>query len=132
MKKNPDIIVHEFGLANHSKCLLLNVNQDSSSLFKLSNNKEIVQVVKAADFFIKNQIKTVDLIKINIEGAEYDLLEHLLDSDWVKKIKNIQVQFHSFVPEAELRMKVIQNRLSDTHELTYSYTFVWENWKLKE
>ena len=47
-------------------------------------------------------------------------------------IANIQVQFHDFVLDAESRMKSIQADLRKTHELTYQYDFVWENWKLKK
>jgi len=70
-------------------------------------------------------------MKINIEGSEYDLLEHLLETNYVKIIKNIQVQFHDFVPNAEKRMKRIQEKLQKTHYLTYQYPFVWENWRIK-
>ena len=46
--------------------------------------------------------------------------------------KNIQVQFHDFIIQnAEERMINIQRKLELTHELTYQYVFVWENWKLK-
>ena len=47
--------------------------------------------------------------------------------------KNLQIQFHDFIIDnAEERMKNIQNKLSKTHEITYQYNFVWENWKIKE
>ena len=72
---------------------------------------------------------SIDLMKINIEGAEYDLLEHLIENKFVENIKDIQVQFHDFVPNAEARMKNIQAGLSKTHYLTYQYPFVWENWR---
>ncbi|MEM7512644.1 MAG: FkbM family methyltransferase, partial [Bacteroidota bacterium] len=71
----------------------------------------------------------IDLIKINIEGGEFELLEAIIDAGWVDKIDNIQVQFHDFVPNARERMMEIQKKLSFTHELTYQYDFVWENWK---
>jgi hypothetical protein len=47
----------------------------------------------------------------------------------VRQIENIQVQFHDFVPDAEGRMQRIQEKLAQTHELTYQYLFVWENWR---
>ena len=72
----------------------------------------------------------IDLMKINIEGGEYELLEEILSSGWVHNIKNLQIQFHDFFPEAKGRMEAIQEKLSFTHELTYQYPFVWENWQL--
>ena len=71
-------------------------------------------------------------MKINIEGGEYDLLEHFLESGFIKNINNIQIQFHDFIPNAEERMKKIQYELEKTHSLTYQYPFVWENWQRKQ
>jgi len=66
-----------------------------------------------------------------IEGGEYDLLEHLIKTKYIKRIKNLQVQFHDFVDQAQERMDNIQKELSKTHQLTYQYLFVWENWERK-
>jgi hypothetical protein len=62
----------------------------------------------------------VDLMKINIEGGEYELLEHLIARGLTKRIRNIQVQFHEDVMAgAAGRMERIQSRLAETHHLTY-------------
>ncbi|TMA87233.1 MAG: FkbM family methyltransferase, partial [Deltaproteobacteria bacterium] len=88
-----------------------------------------VSLVKASEFFTRAGIETIALMKINIEGGEYDLLDHLIETGFVSRIDNIQVQFHDFVAEAESRMVRIQERLSQTHAITYQYPFVWENWR---
>ena len=75
----------------------------------------------------------VDLIKINIEGGEYEVLESLIADNKLSMFKNLQIQFHDFIIEnAKERMSKIQQELAKTHVLTYQYEFVWENWKLKE
>ena len=71
-------------------------------------------------------------MKVNIEGGEYDLLEGLIENGLTARIRNIQVQFHDFVPNAYERMKNIQLSLSKTHKITYQFEFVWENWELNE
>jgi hypothetical protein len=53
----------------------------------------------------------------------------MLDSGMVSRVKNIQIQFHDFVPDASGRMLEIQSRLRVTHELTYYFPFIWENWQ---
>ena len=128
---NPDIFVYRFGLSDCNQVLMLSKDKDSSSVYKIGKSQIKIYTIKALDFFEENKIELVDLMKINIEGAEYDLLDHLIITGLVKKIKNIQIQFHSFVPNANRRMKDIQECLSETHELTYQYRFVWENWVLK-
>ena len=73
-----------------------------------------------------------DLIKINIVGEEYEVLEILLKNNMISIFKNIQVQFHDFIVDnAKERMIAIQKKLALTHVLTFQYEFVWENWKLK-
>lgn len=130
--KNPDIVVHQFGFSDRNFATKLALDKDSTSAFKSDKAFVDAQFVEAAKFFAGNNIIFIDLMKINIEGAEYDLLDYLLKIGWVKNMKNIQVQFHDFIPDAKIRMADIQKRLSITHELTYQCIFVWENWKLKE
>ena len=101
-----------------------------AKLYDKDEKTATIEIVKASDFFREKNTRQIDLMKINIEGGEYDLLDHLIESGFVKNIKNIQVQFHDFVPRAMERMKKIQRELQKTHHLTYQYLFVFENWKL--
>jgi hypothetical protein len=71
--------------------------------------------------------REVALMKINIEGGEYGLIDHILKSGLITTIKNLQVQFH-IVDGSDLMYPLIERRLSKTHTLTYQYPFVWENW----
>lgn len=129
--KNKKIFVHNFGLSNENKMVKILIDGTSSSVYKEGEDFGSGRLVKAINFLQDNHIEKIDLMKINIEGGEYDLLEHLIDSAYVKYIKNIQVQFHDFVPNAEQRMLMIQKELEKTHTLAYQYLFVWENWRLK-
>ncbi|MHB8710421.1 MAG: FkbM family methyltransferase [Minisyncoccota bacterium] len=131
-KNNGKIIINNYGLSDQNTKLKMSFDGNSSSQFKDGAENNEVEVVRAIDYIHKHNIKKIDLIKINIEGGEYDLLEHLINEDFIKNIDNIQVQFHDFVPNAEVRMRSIQKELRKTHELTYQYEFVWENWKLKK
>ncbi len=127
--KNAQIQVHPFGLGCADIEIQIGLSNDGSSVFQKAEQIEAGRLVESKTFFEQNGIAEVDLIKINIEGGEYELLEYFLDTGLITQMKNIQVQFHDFVPNAEARMKSIQQRLSKTHALTYQYEFVWENWK---
>jgi len=128
---NEKIQVHHYGLSKLNQKDQIFINGDSSSTFKMDSDREEIHFVKAINFINEYNIDFIDLIKINIEGGEYDLLEHLLESGFIKNIANIQVQFHDFIPNAEARMIKIQQELSKSHFLTYQYPFVWENWRIK-
>ena len=75
--------------------------------------------------------KSIDLLKINIEGMEYELLEDLIANNIHLNCKNIQVQFHTIGNNHEEKYLSIRNKLLITHELTYDFPFVWSNFKLK-
>lgn len=125
------IILHRFGLAGETGEAEIILSDTASSIYKKNGQKARISLVKASGFIDENNIQSIDLMKINIEGAEYDLLEHLIDSNVVRRIKNLQIQFHDFGPDAENRRKRIQSTLNETHYLTYQYDWVWENWRRK-
>ena len=74
----------------------------------------------------------IDLMQINIEGDEYDILEHWLKTGIINKIKILQIQFHNF-PEIEnhiSRRKNIQLELKKNgYKLKYCFQWVWEAWE---
>lgn len=123
--------VFPYGLGGESVEIELSDSKDASSIHKTGEKHIKVKIIDIVEFLDNSQFRSVDLVKINIEGAEYDLLQRLIDAQRVTMFKNIQVQFHNFVDDAQIRMRFIQRSFSATHYLTYYYRFVWENWKLK-
>ena len=130
--KNGKLKIFDFGLGQSDKVLKLYAMDDASSVFKQNGVPHDIEIKNASDFIRNLDVPLIDLMKINIEGGEYELLEELIDSGLIVKIKNIQVQFHDFVPNAAERMNQIQKSLIKTHSLTYQFEFVWENWVLQE
>jgi FkbM family methyltransferase len=129
---NPNIFIHWFGLANETKEFPMAILAEGSSIFRQGELMQAIKLVRAIDFINEKQIEKIDLMKINIEGGEYDLLEHLIKVNFIKNINHIQVQFHDFMPDAHTRMIKIQEALKITHYPTYQYRFVWENWRKKD
>lgn len=71
----------------------------------------------------------IDLMKINVEGAEYRIINNLIENGNIKKIKSLQVQFH-VVENKDNEYNEIYKLLSKTHKLTWRFPFVWENWEI--
>lgn len=127
---NKKIQIFAFGLGARTEKLGFSVLDNSSSLFANGPKNETIDIVSVVDFIKERNITSVDLVKINIEGGEYDFLEKLIESGLIGIFKNIQVQFHDFIIDnAQQRMNNIQKAISLTHKLTYQYEFVWENWE---
>lgn len=128
-RKNRKIRVHPYGLWDVTEEIPLAVDEDRSSFVAGSGPTDTLPMMDAAEFIRKEGISEIDLIKINVEGAEYRLLARLIDTGLVARCKNIQVQFHRTVPDAETERKRLTTLLAKTHSLAYDYPFVWESWR---
>lgn len=74
----------------------------------------------------------IALLKINIEGAEYTLLQHVIDQRQHAKICNLQVQFHIIENQPwQAWYDGIAGLLERTHEIQWRWSFCWESWRRK-
>src|SRR5437588_2159945 len=129
---NGQIKVHCLALGARSGESVLIVKGDASSASLKGGPQVTAQVTTPESMFASEGIDEVALMKVNIEGAEYDLLEHLVATGLIARIHRLQVQFHDFVPDAEARMQSIQAALMRSHRLTYQFLFTWENWQRRD
>lgn len=53
-------------------------------------------------------IDQIDLMKINIEGGEFDVVPAIIESGDISKVHHLQVQVHNFVDHAAGRRAVIR------------------------
>jgi len=128
---NPKIHVYELALGAADGYAEIHLANDGSSVHTSGGDTEPIHVVDASQFFQDLDLSKIDLMKINIEGGEYDLLPNLIRSKYVQLIRDIQVQFHDFVPEAAEKAETIRESLRLTHDLVWQYPFVWESWRLR-
>ncbi len=130
-EKNDKIEVFQYGLGAQSRSEMLNLSNDGSSIFGASVSREEIRIVDVKEWFANADMagRRIHLMKINIEGGEFELLERLIELELIENIENIQVQFHDLFDDAALRMERIQQQLERTHHLTFQYRFVWENWE---
>ena len=128
----PAVTVYPFGLGASSRTERLYGHGDSTSVFQRSRRAESRPLpIRALDeVWQELELDSVGLMKINIEGGEYELLDALIETGLVTRVRDVQVQFHRVIPDAKRRRRSLQDRLSATHRLTYSIPFVWENWTL--
>lgn len=130
--KNNNIKVFDFGLGGETRKESISLTGDASSIFSDSTDSEEIEIISISDWLTSEKINHIDLIKLNIEGGEYELLEHIINTGLIHKINEIQVQFHHIEDNSEDRMSSIQDALTVTHQPTYQYRFIWENWRIKK
>lgn len=133
---NPSIHVHGEGLGGRSRQETMWVQGDASTTMSGGRAPQAetvaVQITCITDVIDDLKLSRVDLLKLNIEGAEYEVLECLLQSGYMERVANLQVQFHSFAEDAEPRRTAIQESLRSTHVMNYCIPFVWESWTLRQ
>lgn len=111
---------------------LITVMADGSSMYEEGANKIKIKVESIAEFIRAHGLKNIDLLKLNIEGAEYEVLESLIDSNMLPMFRYIQIQFHRTGNNYLERRKNIINKLSKTHKNMYDFEYVWESWERKD
>ena len=90
-KDSSNAEVYCMGLGKNNRQEIISLDCDGSSVYRNTRVKETIEIMDVVEFFIKHNIENVDLMKINIEGGEYELLPRLIESRLIKGIKNIQI-----------------------------------------
>ena len=135
-KGNSKVSVYPVGVGSKTENITIYIpkGKDEATLHPGESpitKEEQIRVIDIVEVFDKVEVDRVDLMKLNIEGAEFDLLERLIENDLHKKVTDIQIQYHKIDENSESRRDDISKSLSKTHECTWNYPWVWENWKLK-
>lgn len=97
-------IINEIALSDTNSEAYLYTDEQGSDLGSLLNlkvpirpfdesKKETVTTIKLDDYVKNNSVEYIDLLKIDVEGAEYKVLTGALETIGKRKIKNIQFEF---------------------------------------
>jgi FkbM family methyltransferase len=127
---NSTVDVHNYGLKDVNATQEFSIDSNSSSMYTDEPNTE-VEIRDVVEVIDELGVEEIRLMKINIEGSEYDLIKRLIESGYIEDIEDVQVQFHKFdyLDEPVKKREAIRKELRRTHNLTYDYYFIWENWK---
>ena len=100
LNKLTNTFCYRLGIA-HKKCtlplFLSDINKGASSIYESSTKKiEKINCVSLKSIFKLGNIKKIDLLKMDIEGAEYDIL--FSTPEYVfQRINSIILEFHDFL-----------------------------------
>ena len=133
---SPRLISHEYGLGDRNERARMTLEFLGSSVYSSGKDSKKVPTAEVdirdiADVWQALGLDRIHLMKINIEGAEFPLLERMIEADLLKKVDCYLIQFHEWHPGAYRRRRHIRKALSDTHDLAWDYHFVWEKWTRK-
>jgi FkbM family methyltransferase len=132
MLSGTNVRYYNVALGGQERKELLTNEGDASSLcprLNATGHEVFVDDIRNWGFDIG---QAVDLMNINVEGMEYEILFSLLCNDLIHLVKRIQVQFHPWVKNAEIKRGILRKWLSETHDEVYCYDWVWECFELKK
>jgi len=89
--------------------IFLNDDQSGHSMFIQNKNFVEVDSKSLSDIFIDNGIKECDFLKLDCEGAEYEIVESI-SSDLFTKINKTAIEYHMVDTKPEL-LKQLINKL---------------------
>jgi len=96
---------YPYAVTSHGKpaILYLGINKDSSIKFIENNdqNKIIIPSIRLDNFYIKNNIKYIDLLKMDVEGSEIEILLKL-NKSFLENVGQITVEFHDFIQKGDI------------------------------
>jgi FkbM family methyltransferase len=133
LQQFPKVTVLPFALGASDSTSELTRDGPGSSLFggKGEFGRVDVQVRDIVAVLDELGLEHVDVMKVNIEGAEYDLLDRLAATNWLPRVSTLSVQFHEWHPDAYRRRRRLRRTLRETHDNVWVYPWVWELWTVR-
>jgi FkbM family methyltransferase len=127
---NPKIRIFNSGLEAYTGETHISFMNEGSSLYfgNVKNGPKIFVI--DADMAV-DRLGSVDLMAINGEGCEYNVLDRLIGTGEIIRVRELLVQFHNFYPDAENLRNAIREKLNKTHRETMCYPFTWESWRIR-
>jgi len=86
--------------------LFLNDDESGHSMFSQSSKSIIVDSISLQKFFDENQIKHCNFLKLDCEGAEYEIIKNL-PFEYFQKIDKLVIEYHmaDLHPELLIELK---------------------------
>jgi FkbM family methyltransferase len=127
----PGVVLRDYGLAAADQTVDMALAGLGSSVYTVDAPMGSCRITlrDVAAVLDELGVERIDLLKINIEGGEYDLLERLIAVGWLPRIRQIVVQFHEWHPKAYRRRRAIRRALRRDHHEVWCYPWIWELWR---
>jgi FkbM family methyltransferase len=123
------VSIHPFGLGGYDRTARISSGGDGSSIFASQGQEQQIQVRDAFAALEEIGAPAIHLLKLNVEGAEYEILLRLHQLGFLSRVGYIQVQFHPFPDGYAQLYSECRRVLAESHQAHYEYPFVWERWK---
>lgn len=126
-----DVHVHDFAMGSEAGTLALSDDENASSALVASGAQVTGAILPVEDVFEELKLAEVKVVKMNIEGGEFDLLPAMIETGLMARVDRLTVQFHNYGTGQIAAREAIREGLSQTHDCVWEYPFIWEEWARK-
>jgi FkbM family methyltransferase len=128
---NPKMWFSHFALGAEERIVEFHdCDRDGAGMFSEGNPVLDVQMISFEQAMEKTGVEHIDLMSLNIEGGEYELLPHILDTGIIHRIDRMMIQWHWRQEGDDKRQRAIQERIAETHRMRWNHA-AWEAWRKK-
>jgi NAD+ synthase len=128
---NDKVQIIQSGISNYNGVSHLYLQRMIQAISKYDKTDNVISInVQTPDNILKLvPHDVIDILQINIEGEEYNVLESMIATGCISRIKYLQVQFHKiFIDSVERRNNIHAKLKEFGFELKWNYEFIWESW----
>ncbi len=125
-----NIFLYNYGLAASDKVTQFQLSGDASGLSENRQNTVTVTLKDIANEMVFSN--PTSLVICNIEGGEYELINRLIETNLIKNIEVLLLQFHNISESSRRDMVNIRGLLARTHYSEFKYDFIWDAWVRKD
>ena len=110
-------------LFDKEQIITLSENSNASSIMENIEDGTKVKAVDISKEFKK--YKNIDLLKLNIEGAEYNVISRLIETQEINKVTYLLVQFHKEHDLDGSKFEKINLEILKNYIIVFNYKYVW-------
>ena len=121
--------IKPFGLAKADGETVFALDGDATGLYSTGREYAGVRLRDVVGWLAERGEPDVALLKLNVEGMEYEILERLLDAGRMSCFAAVLVQFHRVGHGFAARRERIRARLAETHREAWCEPRCWEAWE---
>ena len=95
---------------NSNITIFLNDDQSGHGMYKKTSKARNIKSINLEEIFLENEITICNLLKIDAEGAEFEILENI-NKNMFENVENIIFEYHIFEKNSNDRLENIIKKL---------------------
>jgi FkbM family methyltransferase len=126
-KQEKNIILNQVAVTSDGRNLLIKIDGLRSRKVECGDARTFEHKSRSIQE-IFNSLSEIELLKMNIEGMEFECLEQLVSSNSLIKARYLLIQFHEFEVNSHQRREDLHKVFEKDFDNLFCYEWMWELW----